>query len=85
MPFIVPLIGFGILYGIGVAIGFLLLFVPGLILLTIWSVGAPAIVIEGIGPIDAFKRSQHLVSGSGWPVFGVLRPWQVPEGAAALG
>jgi hypothetical protein len=72
MPFIVPLIGFGILYGIGVTLGFLLLFVPGLILLTIWSVGAPAIVIEGVGSIDAFKRSQHLVSGNGWQVFGAL-------------
>lgn len=72
MPFVMPLLGFGILYGIGITVGFLFLFVPGLILLTIWSVGAPAIVIERIGSIDAFKRSQHLVSGNGWQVFGAL-------------
>lgn len=72
MPFILPLIGFGILFGIGVAIGFVLIVIPGLILLTFWSVGAPAIVVEGIGPIDAFGRSWRLVRGEAWPVFGAL-------------
>jgi hypothetical protein len=71
-PFILPLIGFGILFAIGVTIGFILLIVPGLILITFWSVGAPAIVVEGIGPIDAFKRSWQLVRGNAWPVFGTL-------------
>ena len=61
---ILPLIGFGILFGIGVAIGFILIVIPGLILLTFWSVGAPAIVVEGMGPIDAFGRSWRLVRGS---------------------
>lgn len=71
-PFILPLIGFGILFAIGVTVGFVLLVVPGLILLTFWSVGAPAIVVEGIGPIDAFGRSWQLVRGNAWPVFGAL-------------
>jgi hypothetical protein len=71
-PSIVPLIGFGILYAIGVGIGFLLLIVPGLILLTIWSVGGPAIVVERCGPIDAFGRSRRLVKGEGWSVFATL-------------
>jgi hypothetical protein len=71
-PFILALIGFGILFGSGVTIGFLLLIVPGLILITFWSVGAPAIVVEGIGPVDAFGRSRRLVRGNAWPVFGVL-------------
>jgi hypothetical protein len=71
-PFILPLIGFGILFGIGVTIGLILIVVPGLILLTFWSVGAPAIVVEGIGPIDAFGRSRRLVRGNAWPVFAVL-------------
>jgi hypothetical protein len=71
-PAIVPLIGFGILYALGVAIGLLLLIVPGLILLTIWSVGAPAIVVERVGPVDAFGRSRRLVKGEGWSVFATL-------------
>lgn len=71
-PYILPLIGFGILAGIGIAIGFILIVIPGLILLTFWSVGAPAIVVEGVGPIEAFKRSWDLVRGEAWSVFGVL-------------
>lgn len=72
MPAIGALIVFGLLFGIGVAIGFVLLIVPGLILLTFWAVGAPAIVIEGVGPIEAFGRSWRLVRGQAWSVFGVL-------------
>jgi hypothetical protein len=71
-PAIVPLIAFGILFSIGVGIGFVLLIVPGFILLTIWSVGAPAIVVERAGVIDAFGRSRHLVRGNGWSVFATL-------------
>lgn len=71
-PAILPLIGFGILFAIGVTIGFLLLIVPGLILITFWSVGAPAIVVERLGPIDAFGRSWRLVRGQAWSVFATL-------------
>lgn len=71
-PYILPLIGFGIVAGIGITFGLILLIVPGLILLTFWSVGAPSIVVEGVGPFDAFGRSWKLVRGEAWPVFGVL-------------
>ncbi len=71
-PYILPLIGFGILAGIGITIGLILIIVPGLILLTFWSVGAPSIVVEGQGVFDAFGRSWNLVRGDAWSVFGVL-------------
>lgn len=71
-PVILPLIGAGILAGIAIGIGFLLLVVPGLILLTIWAVIAPVIVVEHSGVIDAFGRSRDLVRGNGWQVFGVI-------------
>lgn len=71
-PFIGSLILNAILFGIAVAFGLVLLIVPGLILLTIWAVTAPAIVSEGRGPIEAFGRSRELVSGEGWSVFGVI-------------
>ncbi len=67
-----PLIGFGILFGLGVGIGLLLLIVPGLYLLTIWAVGVPAIVVERAGVIEAFGRSHELVRGNGWTVFGAI-------------
>ena len=72
MPVIAPLIGAGILAGIGIAIGFFLLIVPGLILLTIWALIAPVIVIERAGVLDSFARSRELVRGNGWNVFGVI-------------
>ncbi|HEY6549603.1 MAG TPA: YciC family protein [Solirubrobacterales bacterium] len=71
-PVVLPLIGVGILAGIAIGIGFLLLVVPGLILLTIWSVIAPVIVVERKGVIDSFGRSRELVRGNGWQVFGVI-------------
>lgn len=71
-PVILPLIGAGILAGIAIGIGFLLLIVPGLILLTIWSVIAPVIVVERTGVIEAFGRSRELIRGNGWQVFGVI-------------
>jgi hypothetical protein len=71
-PVVLPLIGAGILAGLGIGVGFLLFVVPGLILLTIWSVIAPVIVVERSGVIDAFRRSRALVEGNGWQVFGVI-------------
>jgi hypothetical protein len=71
-PYIGTLILNGILYGIAVAIGLFLVIVPGLILITIWAVVAPAIVVENRGVIEAFGRSRDLVRGNGWNVFGVI-------------
>jgi hypothetical protein len=71
-PVVLPLIGAGILAAIGITIGLFILVIPGLILLTIWSVIAPVIVVERSGVIDAFGRSRALVKGNGWQVFGVI-------------
>jgi hypothetical protein len=71
-PFILTLILNGILFGIAVAVGFFLLIVPGLILITIWAVVAPSIVVENRGAIEAFGRSRELVRGNGWSVFGAI-------------
>ena len=43
---IAPLIGASLLAGLGIAVGIVLLVVPGLVLLTLWAVIAPVIVIE---------------------------------------
>ncbi len=66
------LIAVGILAGIAIAIGFVLLIIPGLFLITIWAVIVPVVVIERSGVLEAFGRSRELVKGSGWQVFGVL-------------
>jgi hypothetical protein len=71
-PAILSLIVFGVIYAIGVAIGLALLIIPGLILITFWSVGAPAIVVERADPFGALGRSWRLVRGDAWSVFGTL-------------
>jgi hypothetical protein len=71
-PFIVPLFAVSVLAGIAIAIGFLLLIVPGLILITIWAVVVPVIVIERAGVFESFGRSRELVRDNGWRVFGVI-------------
>jgi len=71
-PVLMPLIGVAILGGIGIGIGFVLCIVPGLFLLTFWSVVAPVTVIERPGVFSAFGRSWELVRGYAWAVFGTI-------------
>jgi hypothetical protein len=71
-PRLPALIVAGIIAGIAIFIGFLLLIVPGLFLLTIWCLIVPAIVIEGKSAGESFGRSRELVRGNGWNVFGVI-------------
>lgn len=71
-PSILPLLGAGLLAGLGIALGFLLLIIPGLFLITIWAVVAPVIVVEKPGVFAAFGRSRELVRGHGWTVFGIV-------------
>ena len=56
--------GPGFLGGLAIGIGFVLLIVPGLFLLTIWALLAPVIVIERKGAMESFGRSRALVRGS---------------------
>src|SRR3954463_14937346 len=49
-----------------------LLVLPGLWLLTRWSLFAPAIAREGMGTVASLRRSSELVRGRFWPVFGVV-------------
>jgi len=69
-PFVGTVAIASILASIGIAIGFVLIIVPGLILLTFWSLIVPEIVIGGSGAIDSFSRSWRTVRGYAWHVFG---------------
>jgi hypothetical protein len=71
-PYIWVVAGASILAGLAIAVGLVLLIVPGLWLITIWAVIIPAIIIERAGVLDSFGRSRQLVRGHGWHVFGTL-------------
>jgi hypothetical protein len=72
IPYLVPVAIASILAGIAVTIGLFFLIVPGLWLMTIWAVIIPVIVIERVGALQSFGRSQDLVRGHGWHVFFTL-------------
>lgn len=71
-PRLPSIIGAGLLAGLAIVVGFILLIVPGLVLLTWWSLIVPVIVLEGKAAMESFGRSRELVRGNGWNVFGVI-------------
>jgi hypothetical protein len=85
-PVVGRLILVAVAAGVGIAVGLLLLIVPGLILFTVWSVAAPVVVLERPPGLRALRRSRELVRGSGWQVFAVILVLDVAAvvGASAL-
>ena len=71
-PLLGTLIAAGLLAGLGIAVGFIFVIVPGLVLLTWWCLIVPVIVLEGKQIGESFTRSRELVRGHGWTVFGVV-------------
>jgi hypothetical protein len=81
-PVLGQLILVGVVVAVGIMAGFLLLILPGLILITVWSVAAPVVVLEHPGVFAALRRSRLLVRGNGWRVFAVILALVVLVGAA---
>jgi len=69
---LLPLLGASVLAGLGLALGFVLFLVPGLVLMVWWSLLVPAVVLEGHGPRAALRRSRELVRGHGVKVFTTM-------------
>ena len=72
LPYVGAVAIASILASIGITIGLALIIVPGLILLTFWSMIVPCIVIGGAGAIESFGRSWRTVRGYAWNVFGTF-------------
>jgi hypothetical protein len=83
-PVLGQLILVGMIAAIGIVIGFFLIVVPGLYLITIWSVVAPVVVLERPGALAALSRSRELVRGNGWQVFGVILVLYIVVGIASF-
>jgi hypothetical protein len=71
-PRVPALIAAGVIAAVAIGIGLLLLIVPGLYLLTIWSMIAPVIVLEGRSAGESFSRSHDIVRGNGWNMLGLI-------------
>lgn len=65
----VPVVAISFLYGIAVAIGMLLLIIPGIIIACVWYVAVPAHVAEKTGVGGAFSRSAELTRGHRMTLF----------------
>jgi hypothetical protein len=71
-PFLRSVAGASILASILVTVGLNILIIPGVILITIWCLIIPVIVLEGVGALESFRRSQQLVRDNFWNVLGTL-------------
>jgi hypothetical protein len=81
------LIAVDLLLTLLVAVGLVLLIVPGVLFFGWFALAGPIVEIEGRGVRAAFARSRQLVRGSFWTVLLVLIPIAVASGllADALG
>jgi Membrane domain of glycerophosphoryl diester phosphodiesterase len=61
-----------LLNAFGIALGFLLFVVPGLVLMTRWAIAVPVAMLEEGNARDALRRSREMVDGNGWNVFQVF-------------
>jgi uncharacterized membrane protein len=62
--------GASILYGLVVAVGLILLIIPGIIWAIRFSQYGYIIIDKGIGPIQALKESWEITRGSEWNLMG---------------
>lgn len=79
-----PLAAVSLLTGFGIALGCLLLVVPGFVLLTRWAVAVPVVMLERRSPRDAMRRSRELVRGNGRAVFNVMLSVGIMTGVVGL-
>ena len=70
LPFVGAVALASILASIAIGIGFVLIIIPGLVLLTFLSLIVPEIVVGGASAMESFGRSWRTVSGYAWNVFG---------------
>ncbi|HEX6741351.1 MAG TPA: hypothetical protein VF079_06100 [Sphingomicrobium sp.] len=69
---VLPLIGLAIISSIAIGFGFLLLIVPGVILMLMWSVAVPVLVTERRGVFDSLGRSSELAKGAKGRILGIF-------------
>jgi hypothetical protein len=68
----VQLFAASFLYGLLVFVGGLACCIPGVLFLVWFAFVAQIVVVEGLGPLQSFRRSQDLIAGFGWRFLGVF-------------
>lgn len=66
---LIPYLFASILYGLIVAAGFILLIIPGIIWAIKFQYFTYFMVDQGLGPIDALKKSASVTKGTKWNLF----------------
>ena len=69
---IFPVLGVGILVWLLIALGMVLLIIPGLIAMVMLWVAIPVTVTERRGPIESLRRSRQLTKGNRWQIFAII-------------
>ena len=67
-----PLFVVDLIFLIAMTIGFVLLIVPGILVMVVWSLAAPAVAVERGGIMRSFGRSAELTKGHRWKIFGLF-------------
>jgi hypothetical protein len=65
---IVPFFGLSIIYTLGVGLGFILVIIPGLIVMARWSVAQPLFISRGGGVMQSLGQSWEQTRGNEFPI-----------------
>ena len=63
-------LGASILFGLAIAVGFVLLIVPGIIVALMFMFTTFIVIDRGLGPIEAMKESRRITYGHKWSLLG---------------
>ncbi len=70
--YFLPVLALNILWVLAISIGLMLLVVPGVLLIVMWSASLPALVGEDAGVFGSFGRSRELTKGNWLMIFLAL-------------
>jgi hypothetical protein len=72
-------LGVNFLSGIGILLGLVLLIVPGIYLIAIWSLALPALMAEDLSVSESLSRSKALTEGHRLVVLGLMLLISIPS------
>lgn len=61
-----------IIFGVSVALGSILLIVPGIMIAIAWMFYSYLIIDKGLQPVEALKKSAEITKGYRWQLFGFV-------------